>query len=64
VAADALLRPEAWTGLGSLPSVILWEAVLLAAAVVLITRKLPKLHPAVMILACAVIGAVFRFGGA
>ena len=64
VAAGALLRTEAWTGLGSLPSVIRWEAVLLAAAVVLITRKLPKLHPAVMILACAVIGAVFRFGGA
>ena len=64
VAAGSLLDLSAWTGLSGVLSVVRWEAVLLAAAVFLVSRKLPKLHPAVLILACAVIGAVFRFGGA
>ena len=64
VAAGSLLDLSAWTGFSGLLSVVRWEAVLLAAAVFLVSRKLPKLHPAVLILACAVIGAVFRFGGA
>ena len=64
VAAGALLHTERWTGLSSLAAVIHWKAVLLAAVVVFVSRKFTKLHPAVLILACAVAGAVFRFAGA
>ena len=64
VAAGALLRLDAWAGLSRFWTVIDWRAVVLAAIVVLISRKYAKLHPAVLILGCAVIGAVFRFGGA
>lgn len=64
VAAGALLRLDLWAGIASLPEVIHWKSVVLAAAVFLVSRKFQKLHPAFLILACAVIGAVFRFGGA
>lgn len=64
VAAAALLKLDAWQGWSSLIAVIQWPAVALAAAVVAISRKFQKIHPALFILASAVIGAVFRFGGA
>ncbi|MGM9615586.1 MAG: chromate transporter [Oscillospiraceae bacterium] len=64
VAAGALLRTERWEGLSSLPAVIDWKALVLAVCVFLIGQKFPKLHPVFLILGCAVIGAVFHFGGA
>ena len=44
-----------------------WECILLAAVLLVCTRYVPKvknLHPICFILASAVIGVVFRFGGA
>ena len=64
VAAGALLRPAAWEGVSRFWTAVDWRAVVLAAAVVFLSRKFTKLHPALFILGCAVIGAVFRFGGA
>jgi len=64
VAAGALLHLELWEGVSRFWTVIDGKAVLLAAAVVFISRKFTKLHPAVLILGCAIVGAVFRFGGA
>ena len=64
VAAGALLDLPAWSGIGRFYEVIDWKACLLAAAVIAASRKWQKLHPAVFIVICAVIGAVFRFGGA
>ena len=64
VAAGALLNLGLWEGVSRFWTVIDWKAVVLAAAVVFLSRKLSKLHPAVFILGCAVIGIVFRFGGA
>lgn len=64
VAAGALLHLGLWEGISRFWTVIHWKAVLLAVVVVFISRKFTKLHPAVLILGCAVIGAVFRFGGA
>lgn len=64
VAGQVLLCTSAWEGWPRFWTVIRWESCLLAALVILVSRKLPKLHPAVFILFCAVIGAVFRFGGA
>ena len=64
VAAGALLCLDRWEGVSRCWTVIDWKAVILAAAVVFLSRKYSKLHPAYFILGCAVIGAVFRFGGA
>ena len=64
VAAGALLCTERWEGLSRFWTVIDWKAVILAAAVVFLSRKFSRLHPALFILVCAVVGAVFRFGGA
>ena len=64
VAAGALLDMTAWEGLARFWTVVDWRALVLAACVIFAGRKFPKLHPAVFILLCAVIGAVFRFGGA
>ena len=64
VAIGALLRPDAWEGAARFWTAVNWKAVVLAAAVVFLSRKFSKLHPALFILGCAVIGAVFRLGGA
>lgn len=64
VASGALLDLSAWAGLSRFWTVIDWKALLLAACVIAANRSFTKLHPAVFILICAVIGAVFRFGGA
>lgn len=53
--------PSVLTGL---LSALDWRALLLAAAVFLVSRKFPRLHPVFLIFACAVIGTVFHFGGA
>lgn len=64
VAVGALLRLDAWEGWDRFWTVVDWKALALAAAVIVLGRRFPKLHPAISILACAVIGAVFRFSGA
>ena len=64
VAIGALLRPDAWEGAARFWTAVNWKAMVLAAAVVFLSRKFSKLHPALFILGCAVIGAVFRLGGA
>ncbi len=64
VAADALLRVDAWRHFDSIWTVLDWKACLLAVCILVISRKWKKLHPAVFILASAILGAVFRFGGA
>ncbi len=64
VAIGALLRLDAWEGISRFWTVIEWKALILAVAVVLVSRKFQKVHPAIFILCCAVIGAVFRFAGA
>ena len=64
VAIGALLRIDAWEGIARFWTVIHWKALLLAALVVFVSRRFTKLHPAVLILGCAVVGAVFRFAGA
>ncbi|MBR2716353.1 MAG: chromate transporter [Oscillospiraceae bacterium] len=64
VAVDALLRTEAWEGVSRFWTAVRWPAILLAAAVFFLSRRFQKLHPAILILGCAVVGAVFRFAGA
>ncbi len=64
VATGALLHLDQWTGWERFWTVIDWKAVVLAAAVLALSRKFTKLHPAVYILGCALCGIVFRFGGA
>lgn len=64
VAAGALLKLSAWQGISRFWTVIDWKALILCAAVIAASRKFTKLHPALFILICAVIGAVFRFAGA
>ncbi len=64
VAAGALLNLEAWQGISRFWTVLRWPAILLAIITVAVNRKFPKLHPVFLIAGCAVIGAVFRFGGA
>ena len=64
VALGALTRPDRFSGLARFWEAVNWPAVVLCAAVVAASRKWPKLHPAVFIGLCAVVGAVLRFGGA
>lgn len=64
VATGALLHLPLWSGWSRFWTVIDWRAVVLAVVVIYISRRFTKLHPAVLILGCAVIGAVFRFAGA
>lgn len=64
VAIGALLHLDAWVGWDRFWTVIDWKALALAVLVIVLSRRFTKLHPAVFILACAVIGAVFRFAGA
>lgn len=64
VASGALLRLSAWEGAARFWTVIDWKAVVLCACVIAASRRFTKLHPAVFILICAVVGAIFHFGGA
>ncbi len=64
VAIGALLRLDAWAGLSRFWTALDWKALLLAVCVLAVSRLFPKLHPVFLILACAVLGAVFRFAGA
>lgn len=64
VALDVCFRPEAWGGLNRFWTVFNWKSILIAAIVVCVGRRFKKLHPAVSILACAILGIVFHLGGA
>ncbi|MCD2492860.1 chromate transporter [Lacrimispora sp. NSJ-141] len=57
-----LLSPAAWKASGALTDLFNWKGLLLAAVLLLATRKL-KWHPIVFLAASAVIGIVFHFGG-
>lgn len=63
----SLLNTELFAATGNILDLFRWKGVLLAAVLLVCTRWVPKvkdLHPIVLILASAVVGAVFRFAGA
>ena len=62
VAKVALLDIPAWEGTGSLQEVVIWPAVILAAAIFLGQKYLPKIHPTVWLLISAVVGMALHFG--
>lgn len=64
VALGSLLYPERWTGLSRFWEVLNWQALLLAAVTLVISRVWKKLHPAFLILFCAAAGILLRLGGA
>lgn len=64
VAIGVCLIPGAWIGWGRFRTALNWKAILLAAAAVFIGQRFKKLHPAVLILGCALLGIVLRLGGA
>ncbi len=64
VAIGSLLNLERWTGFGRFWEVLDWKALVLAAVTLTASRIWKKLHPAFLILFCAVAGAVLRLGGA
>ena len=64
VAAAALMNLSAWAGIASLPAVLNWKGLILAAAVLICTNYVPVVkdrHPIWFILASAVAGIVFGF---
>ena len=63
----SLLNTELFAATGNVADLFRWKCLALAAVLLVCTRWVPKvkdLHPIVMILASAVVGAVFRFAGA
>ena len=63
----SLLNTELFAATGNVADLFRWKCLILAAVLLACTRWVPKvkdLHPIVMILASAVVGAVFRFAGA
>jgi len=66
VAVTCLLNTAAFET-GDLLGAVKWEALALAAVLLVLTRWVKptkKLHPVVFIAASAVVGIIFRFGGA
>jgi len=62
----ALLNTDLYASTGSISDLFRWKCVLLATVLVVLTNFVPKvkrLHPIFFILASAVVGAVFSFGG-
>lgn len=62
-----LLNEAGFQMTGNWPDYFRWDCILLAAVLLVCTRWVPKvkdLHPIWFILGSAVIGVVFRFGGA
>lgn len=62
----SLLNTGLYQQTGNWMDLFRWKCILLAAVLLVCTRWVPKiksLHPIVLILASAVIGAVFRFAG-
>ena len=64
VAIGVFLKPDAWAGFGRFWSVFNGKALLLAVAAFAAVQHFKKLHPAVVILFCAVIGILLHLGGA
>ena len=64
VAISVCLIPDAWAGIGQFWTVFNWKAILLAIATVAAGQRFKKLHPAVLILICAIFGIVLQLGGA
>ena len=63
----ALLNPELWRQTGRLADLFQWKAILLAAALLVLTRWVKwtkKLHPVIFIAASAAVGIAFSFAGA
>ena len=62
----SLLNTELFAATGNVADLFRWKCLILAAVLLVCTRWVPKvkdLHPVVMILASAVVGAVFHFAG-
>ena len=62
----SLLNTELFAATGNVADLFRWKCLILAAVLLVCTRWVPKvkdLHPIVMILASAVVGAVFHFAG-
>ena len=62
----SLLNTDLFTATGNVMDLFRWKCILLAGILLVCTRWVPKvkdLHPIILILVSAVIGAVFRFGG-
>ena len=63
VAVQCMLHVENWQGWNRFWVVLDWRALALGAAVFIVSRLHPRLHPIFLILGCAAIGIVFRFAG-
>lgn len=62
----SLFNSDLYKSTGSLLDLFQWKAILLAAAILVLTRWVKptkKLHPIIFILGAAVVGIVFHFGG-
>ncbi len=66
VAMISVLTPESFKETGAFASLFDLEALILAAALLLLTRfkKLDKVHPVLYLAASAAVGIVFKFAGA
>ena len=56
----ALLDIPGWKAGGKLSDLVIWPAIVLAAAIFLGQKKWPKVHPVVWIVIAAAVGIVFR----
>ncbi len=59
----SLFQLDLYHATGSVWDLFNWKGILLAIVIFALTRVFKKLHPAVFILACAVVGIVFGFAG-
>lgn len=57
----SLFNVELWKTSGHFLDLFNWKALILAAAIFVLTGKFKKLHPGIFLIASAVIGIVFRF---
>lgn len=64
VAVSSLLNMERWAGLSRFWEILDGKALILAAVTFAISRFRKNLHPAFLILFCAVAGALFHLGAA
>ena len=59
----SLIQLDLYRATGSVWDLFNWKGILLAVVIFALTRILKKLHPAVFILASAVVGILFGFAG-
>ena len=64
VAISVFFRGSSWSDLTHLPMALNWKALLLAMLAIAAGQTFKKLHPAVLIAACAAAGMLLRLGGA